>query len=380
MPALIEPELKPWTPAQETETDLDWAPLITIDFAKWDTPGGKQALAHELAAAVHDTGFWVIINPGITQEAMDQQFSLANTFFHLPEEQKNEVQFVPGVACHGYRPPGFVRNTSHRENLEILNLHKFTPSVNIERHTFMKLHEAEFADFQKLVFDAVITKIFILLAIILELPENHFSDMHGFEKESDDHLRFIKYKPRTLEEDQAVNNQWLAGHTGEIPPETSDNKVLMIFPDFGSITLLFPQPIAGLQVQTAENEWKWVKYVKGGIVCNIADLMSLMTKGYLKSAVHRVVRPPPDQAHLERLGMFFFVRPANEVIIKPSSSPVLQREGLWTQEDENCSDEDATTCGEFVQARMQKFDLSRTPQAKENQVVRVKKWEVLNKY
>ncbi|KAF7342898.1 Flavonol synthase [Mycena sanguinolenta] len=304
MPALIEPELKPWTPAQETETDLDWAPLITIDFAKWDTPGGKQALAHELAAAVRDTGFWAITNPGITQEAMDQQFTLANTFFQLPEEQKSEVQFVPGVAFHGYRPPGFVRNTSHRENLEILNLRKFTPSVDIERHTFVKLHETEFAGFQKLVFDVVITKIFILLAIMLELPENHFSDMHSFEKESEDNLRFIKYKPRTLEEDQAVNNQWLAGHT-----------------DFGSITLLFPQPIAGLQVQTAENEWKWVKYVKGGIVCNIADVMSLMTKGYLKSAVHRVVRPPPDQAHLERLGMFFLVRPANEVIIKPFFSP-----------------------------------------------------------
>ncbi|KAJ7246813.1 hypothetical protein B0H12DRAFT_1235439 [Mycena haematopus] len=363
MPALIQPELKPWTMPKETKTELDWAPLTTIDFGKWDTPGGKEALASELAVAVHDMGFWVITNPGIPQEVMDRQFALANTFFDLPEEEKNEVTFVAGVSSYGYRPPTFVRNTPHRENLEMVNLHKFTPGLDIPRHAFMKQHEEEITAFQKLTFDAVITKIFILLAIMLELPENHFTDMHKFEKESDDHLRFIKYRPRTVEEDKAVNNQWLAGHT-----------------DFGSITLLFPQPVAGLQVQTPDNEWKWVKYVEGGIVCNIADLMSLMTKGYLKSAVHRVVRPPPDQAHLERLGMFFFVRPTNDVIIKPSFSPVLKREGLWTQEDEDCNDEDAATCGEFVLARIQKFDLSRTAQAKENEVVRVKKWEVLNKY
>ncbi|KAF7342893.1 Flavonol synthase [Mycena sanguinolenta] len=379
MPALIEPELKPWTAAKETKTDLDWAPLTTIDFAKWDAPGGKQALAHELAAAVHHTGFWVITNPGIPQEAMDRQFTLANTFFDLPEEQKNELNFAQGTVCDGYRPPGFVRNTPYRENLELVNLHKFTPSMTIPRHAFMKRHETEFASFQKLVFDAVITRIFILLAIVMELPENHFSDMHSFEKESDDHLRFIKYRPRTMEEDKAVNNQWLAGHTGRVQLGNSGSDTHEVS-DFGSITLLFPQPISGLQVQTAENEWKWVKYVKGGIVCNIADLMSLMTKGYLKSAVHRVVRPPPDQAHLERLGMFFFVRPTNDVIIKPSFSPVLEREGLWTQEDENSNDEDAVTCGEFVLARMKKFNASRTPQAKENEVVRVKKWEVLNKY
>jgi isopenicillin N synthase-like dioxygenase len=42
-------------------------------------------------------GFWVVTDPGIPQEAMDRQFDLANTFFSLPEEEKNEVTFVAGV-------------------------------------------------------------------------------------------------------------------------------------------------------------------------------------------------------------------------------------------------------------------------------------------
>lgn len=67
-------------------------------------------------------------------------------------------------------------------------------------------------------------------------------------------------------------------------------------------------------------------------------LLIRSSQGYVKSAIHRVVRPPPDQAHLERLGMFFFM-------LKPSISPVLKREGLWTKEDDEFPVEDTATCG-----------------------------------
>ncbi|KAJ7458516.1 hypothetical protein FB451DRAFT_1353631 [Mycena latifolia] len=353
----------PWPQPKVTETSLDWAPLDILDMAKWDMPGGKESLARDLSYTLRNMGFWVIVNAGIPQEAIDRQFALANTFFRLPDAEKNEVTFVAGQSCFGYRPPGLVRNTASKENLEMLNIHKFTPDSNIPRHSFIINHEGEITAFQKLVYDSVVTKLFILFAIILELPENHFVEMHKFEEDSDDHIQFIKYRPRTVEEDKSVGDQWMAGHT-----------------DFGSITLLFPQPIAALQVRTPENEWKWVKYVDGGITCNAADLMSILTKGFVKSAVHRVVRPPPDQAQLERLGVFFFVRPTNNVIIRPSPSPVLKREGFWTTEDDEFPAETAATCGEFIVARMKNFNLSRTPQTIDNEVVRVRNWEVLNKY
>nr|GAT49296.1 flavonol synthase [Mycena chlorophos] len=363
MPALVYPELKPWPQPPETTTELDYAPLAVLDFAKWDAPGGKEELAAQLKEASHTMGFWTIINPGIPQDVLDTQFALANTFFTLPQEEKEEITFIPGESCWGYRPPGTIKGTEFKENLEMVNMHKFTEGTNYPRHTFMKRYEPLITSFQKLVFEQVINKIFVLMAIMLELPENHFTDMHKFEKASDDHVRFIKYRTRTVEEDKAVSDQWMAGHT-----------------DFGSVTLLFPQPIAALQVRTPEDEWKWVRYVPGGIVCNAADLIALMTKNYVKSAIHRVMRPPPDQANLERMGIFFFVRPTNDVIIKPNFSPVLQREGLWTKEDEEFKDEDAATCGEFVIARMQNFNPSRTKEQRDKEVLKVKQWEVVNKY
>lgn len=57
---------------------------------------------------------------------------------------------------------------------------------------------------------------------------------------------------------------------------------LLIIPfstDFGSLTLLFSQHVAGLQIRTPEGEWKYVKPVPGGITCNAADTLSFITKG-----------------------------------------------------------------------------------------------------
>lgn len=51
--------------------------------------------------------------------------------------------------------------------------------------------------------------------------------------------------------------------------------------DFGSLTLLFSQHVAGLQIRTPEGEWKYVKPVTGGITCNAADTLTFLTNGKL---------------------------------------------------------------------------------------------------
>lgn len=69
------------------------------------------------------------------------------------------------------------------------------------------------------------------------------------------------------------------------------------------------------------------------ITVNICDALSAMTGGYLKSSIHRVHTPPNDQAHIDRLGVLFFARPNNHVVLDPiSNSPFLQRNG-YTEND-----------------------------------------------
>lgn len=74
--------------------------------------------------------------------------------------------------------------------------------------------------------------------------------------------------------------------------------------------------------------------VDGGIICNVGDMLDFWSAGYLTSTTHRVVRPPKDQAHPHRLGLFYFMRPGNEVDIKPAPSPLLKRLSLVGEDTE----------------------------------------------
>jgi isopenicillin N synthase-like dioxygenase len=129
-------------------------------------------------------------------------------------------------------------------------------------------------------------------------------------------MRYMKYHARTPEQNAALDNIWLKGHT-----------------DFGSLTLLFRQPIAALQVRTPGGEWKYVKPYPESLTVNVADTLQFLSNGFLKSSIHRVVAPPDDQAHLDRLGVLYFVRPGDFVKLRGAESSVLKREGMLASED-----------------------------------------------
>src|SRR5882757_9073692 len=80
--------VKPWSRPQYTSENLEWAPLTTIDLSRFDEPGGKQELAEQLYDAATRVGFWTVINSGISDIKVLRQFSIGNTFFKEPLEEK----------------------------------------------------------------------------------------------------------------------------------------------------------------------------------------------------------------------------------------------------------------------------------------------------
>lgn len=126
----------------------------------------------------------------------------------------------------------------------------------------MQQNYDEIASFHRDLFDKVARKLFVLMSIILELPEDFLAKAHGYDETSDDHLRYMIYNRRTKEEWDRAQGYSKGGHT-----------------DFGSLTLLFSQNVAGLQIRTPEGQWKWVKPVEGGITCNVADTLTFLTNG-----------------------------------------------------------------------------------------------------
>lgn len=80
----------------------------------------------------------------------------------------------------------------------------------------------------------------------------------------------------------------------------------------------------------------------------MADALEMLTNGFLKSSIHRVVVPPPDQRDYDRLGVLYFVRPEDDLELRPVRSPVLERLGY----DKVQQDVVGITAGEWVKARV----------------------------
>jgi isopenicillin N synthase-like dioxygenase len=159
--------------------------------------------------------------------------------------------------------------------------------VNI--HPFVKAHWDEIAPFHRKLFERVAKPLYILIAIMLELPEDYFISRNAYDKRSEDWLRWMMHPPRPREYYDAVESYGIGGHT-----------------DQSSLTLLFEQNVVGLQMLTTEGVWKWVKPVPGGITINAGELFSHLTKGYVKATIHRVHAPVDDQLGEERLGCIYF--------------------------------------------------------------------------
>lgn len=230
------------------------------------------------------------------------------------------------------------------DNTEIYNIPKFIPALERAHPRIIEENRAEIERFARHIHHEVASKLLVLFAIVLELPEDYFTQKHRYEAVSDCHLRYMKYHRRDAATNAKLGNVWSKGHT-----------------DFGSLTLLFRQPVAALQVRGGDGSWKWVKPYDGSITVNVADALQFLTSGFLKSSIHRVVAPPPDQASVDRLGVLYFVRPEDDLVLKPVDSPVIKRLGYELDEESKAIE--GITAGEWVKARV-KAGVDRSKQAR----------------
>lgn len=334
----------------ETAADLPWADLIAIDLSKFDKPGGRQQLAAQLKHAISTVGFFYVINFGLSEAEVDEQFEIAQEIFALPEAEKHPYRVDPSKqGFFGWKPRGS-RKQQHGlvDSLELYDDPKWNETYKAEHSRPAPLaRKAEKAEsFQRHLHFHVLRRLLILSAIIMELPdEEALWKLHNYDSRSQCHLRYMLYHPRTAEElkimeDHGVEHN-VYGHT-----------------DFGTFTLLMRQPVAGLQVRPyGETEWKWVKPMKGSITVNVADTLSFLTGGYLESSIHRVVLSPEDQRQLPRYGVIYFAGPDDNTQLRPVESPLLNSlNGSVSGNESRAMPPDGVTAGEWVRVRFGSID------------------------
>lgn len=187
--------------------------------------------------------------------------------------------------------------------------------------------------------------------------------------------------PRSESEEEKTKNVWLKGHTGEERFTIPNGFVDLVDIDIGSITVLWSQPVGGLQILTPSGEWMWVKHIDNALVLsfsscktmhwhvyqviNAGDALEFLAGGFYPSTRHRVVQPPKDQKNVPRLGAFYFSMADDSVKLVPHiESPVLQRVGVQRL----CPDDIAPTMEQWRRGRTTAYGQSILKQGKEKGV------------
>jgi isopenicillin N synthase-like dioxygenase len=270
----------------------------------------------------------------------DSLHELAQSAFTIPLDEKVKYQLINSISLFGYKPAGTVKRTdpdARPDATEFFNiakdhLHNVAPSRSYP--PAIDSGRPLLADFSKHAHELGMEILRTLARGLKCDDEEIFTNLNIFSKPAGDHIR-LTHNPASVTDKKSFP---LPSHT-----------------DFGSVTLLFNW-LGGLQIEAhsadRKGQWDYVKPLPGHAIINLGDAMVKFTNGELKSAKHRVVTAPGEQAAYDRYSVVYFVRPHDEALMKPAKGfegeKIVKVGGKISAEDD---EERIYTAGEWMLKR-----------------------------
>ncbi len=269
-------------------------PQISFELIK-----DKNADAlNQLSSAFKNHGFVTLTNHGLDDKLLDQAYEITKKFFALTPNLKQKYARPDTGGARGYTQ--FGKETALGESVaDLKEFWHHGPEID-ETYDARIRENLPVEELEE--FNSVSTKLFKELnalgisvlqsiALILNKPEDFFD---AWVEKGNSVLRMIHY-----------------------PPVTDKQNLLRAraHADINLITLLVGAEESGLEVQHKDGTWIPIEAASKSIVCNIGDMMQLVTRGQLKSTIHRVVDYNTGEPKA-RYSIPFFLHPSPDVILK----------------------------------------------------------------
>jgi isopenicillin N synthase-like dioxygenase len=271
----------------------DLVPLVAL---------GSPNAARDLDEACRTIGFFSIAGHGVDRATVQTMLAATDEFFALPLDVKLACRpprphINRGYAAKGTEGLTYSLGVAGRppDLFEAFNIGpetvppglaarpEFAP--NIWPGATASLRPALVAYFDEVV--ALCHRVTGLLALALGLDEAFFEDKTDH---STNTIRVNRYERAPGEPDPLEGQQRMGAHT-----------------DYGIVTVLYADPVPGLQIVGPDGRWHDVQPPEGAFLCNLGDLLAQWTNDRWRSTLHRVVPPPPSSPGPEiRRSVAFF--------------------------------------------------------------------------
>ena len=249
----------------------------------------------ELKLALTTHGFFTITDHGIADEVLQSSYRLSREFFSLPDGVKNTYAHPEKAGARGYTPYG--KETAVGETTpDLKEFWHHGPMIDdsYDHRISKNILVSEISDFND-QFDLLFNQLNMLglkvLSAIAAILGKESSFFDPWALKGNSILRLIHY-----------------------PPVVDSSNILRAraHEDINLITLLVGAEESGLEVQNPEGDWIPIAAKSKSIVCNIGDMMQLVTRSQLKSTSHRVVDHNASSS-ASRYSMPFFLHPSPEI-------------------------------------------------------------------
>jgi len=250
-----------------------------------------------LSNALSNHGFFVITDHKISFDLFNRAYEYSEKFFNLDSSTKNLYSFRENAGARGYTP--FGKETALGETIpDLKEFWHHGPIIDdsYDKRIMKNVYVSEIDTFN-IVFDELFIemnnlglKLLSSISLTLGLSSSFFEKSTS---KGNSLLRLIHYPPSNNE------NIYRAREHADI----------------NLITLLIGANEPGLEVKDKQGNWIPVSSSYEDIVCNIGDMMQLITDKKLKSTPHRVIKYKKDETK-SRYSIPFFMHPSPDTILK----------------------------------------------------------------
>ena len=256
-------------------------------------------MSAQIGSACREVGFFVIVGHGVGAELVAATFAASAHFFAQPVEIKRRMAIGDLGSNRGYVGLGVEAldektAADHKEALNLIWTDGHTRPANVWPAL------PGFQDVVQRYFDSVLAvgrALHAAFAMDLNLDEDFFAD------KIDRPLATLRLLHYPVPDEAAPPGRIGAGrHT-----------------DYGNVTLLATDGVAGLQVRRRDGTWIDAPALPGAFLCNIGDCLMRWTNDIYVSTPHRVLMPAA-----ERYSIAMFLDPNPDAVVSAIPSCVAK--------------------------------------------------------
>ncbi|KAJ4890287.1 putative 2-oxoglutarate-dependent dioxygenase [Raphanus sativus] len=280
---------------------IDISPLLVkCDDSDMMEDAGVAEVVGKLDRACRDVGFFYVVGHGISDSLMNKVKEMTHRFFELPYEEKLKIKITPAAGYRGYQRIG-VNFTSGKQD--------FHEAIDCYR----EFKQGKYGETGK----------------VLEGPNQWPENPQKYKELMDEYIKLctdlsrnilrgislaLGGSPYEFEGEMVGDPFWVMRIIG-YPGVNQENVIgCGAHTDYGLLTLINQDDDkTALQVENLAGDWVSAIPIPGSFICNIGDMLKILSNGVYESTLHRVI----NNSHRYRVCIAFFYETNFDAVVEP---------------------------------------------------------------